>query len=139
MPPFLKGGGPRSGGGIKMSFYYNADLKERAKALRKNMTPQERKLWYDFLRKYEHQAYRQKIINNYIVDFYCDSLKLCIELDGSQHYDEKSAAYDKERTAYLEKFGLKVMRFPNNYIDCYFSAVCEEIEKYALSLNNSNK
>ena len=57
----------------------------------------------------------------------------------SHRNDENTLAYDKERTAYLEKFGLKVMRFPNNYIDCYFSAVCEEIEKYALNLNNQDK
>ena len=119
--------------------FTNEKIIKRAQKLRQTMTRQERHLWYDFLKQRQEKWYRQKAIGHYIVDFYCDSLKLCIELDGSQHYDDKSVAYDKERTAYLEKFGLKVMRFPNNYIDCYFSAVCEEIEKYALSLNNQDK
>ena len=122
-----------------MPINYNSKLIPRAKELRKNMTRHERHLWYDFLKNYVVAFQRQKTIRSFIADFYCFKARLIIELDGSQHYDEKSAAYDKERTAYLEKFGLKVMRFPNNYIDCYFSAVCEEIEKYALSLNNSNK
>ena len=109
----------------------NHKIIKRAQMLRKTMTRQERHLWYDFLKQRQEKWYRQKAIGHYIVDFYCDSLKLCIELDGSQHY--------KERTAYLEKFGLKVMRFPNNYIDCNFSAVCEEIERYSLSLSNPDK
>ena len=116
--------------------WFNKEIKDVEKDLQTNV---ETGLNDEQVKQRQEKWYRQKAIGHYIVDFYCDSLKLCIELDGSQHYDEKSAAYDKERTAYLEKFGLKVMRFPNNYIDCYFSAVCEEIEKYALSLNNQDK
>ena len=139
MPPFLKGGGPRSGGGIKMSFYYNADLKERAKALRKNMTPQERKLWYDFLRKYEHQAYRQKIINNYIVDFYCPAAKLVIEIDGGQHYSKEQIEYDNERTKNLEGYGLEIIRIPNNEVNRNFYNVCTYIDRLIKTkLNNSS-
>ena len=122
-----------------MSFYYNADLKERAKALRKNMTPQERKLWYDFLRKYEHQAYRQKIINNYIVDFYCPAAKLVIEIDGGQHYSKEQIEYDNERTKNLEGYGLEIIRIPNNEVNRNFYNVCTYIDRLIKTkLNNSS-
>lgn len=122
-----------------MSFYYNADLKERAKALRKNMTPQERKLWYDFLRKYEHQVYRQKIINNYIVDFYCPAAKLVIEIDGGQHYSKEQIEYDNERTKNLEGYGLEIIRIPNNEVNRNFYNVCTYIDRVIKTkLNNSS-
>ncbi len=102
---------------------------ETARRLRREMTPHERKLWYLFLQKYPVKIYKQRIIDKYIVDFYCASAKLIIELDGSQHYEEKAMADDAERTAALEKYGLKVLRFSNREIDREFTAVCEKINQ----------
>lgn len=101
---------------------------ETARKLRREMTPHERKLWYLFLRKYPVKIYKQRIIGSFIVDFYCASAKLVIEIDGSQHYEEQGIAYDAERTAYLESLGLKVIRYSNRDIDRNFSAVCEQID-----------
>ncbi len=92
------------------------------------MTKEERHLWYDFLRTYEVRFSRQKVLGKYIADFYSAQAKLVIELDGSQHYEEKQSEKDVERTAYLEQFGLKVIRIPNNYINQNFSGVCEYID-----------
>ena len=97
---------------------------EKAKSLRREMTPHERKLWYLFLRTYPVKIYKQRIIGSFIVDFYCAQAKLVIEIDGSQHYDKSGIAYDAERTAYLESFGLKVLRYSNREIDREFPAVC---------------
>ena len=101
---------------------------ERARALRKEMTPQERHLWYDFLRYYPVKIYKQRIIGPYIVDFYCAGAKLVIEIDGSQHYEAYGQAYDIQRTAFMEKLGLKVIRFSNADINTRFQAVCEYID-----------
>jgi len=93
------------------------------------MTPQERKLWYCFLRRYPIKIYKQRIIDFFIVDFYCASAKLVIEVDGSQHYTEDGLAYDAERTKRLERYGLKVIRFPNREVDRDFQNVCDEIDR----------
>lgn len=98
----------------------NNKLLARAKELRRNMTPQERKLWYLFLRKYPVKIYKQRIIDSFIADFYCASAKLVIELDGSRHYSEQGLAYDAERTKVLEACGLFVLRFSNADIDRNF-------------------
>ena len=100
-----------------------------ARALRREMTPHERKLWYLFLQKYPVKIYKQRIIDKYIVDFYCASAKLVIELDGSEHYEPQALAYDRERTAVLEQYDLKVVRYTNREIDREFSAVCEQIDR----------
>ena len=92
------------------------------------MTKEERHLWYDFLRRYPIRFSRQKILGKYVVDFYSASAKLIIELDGSQHYDEKGIERDAERTAYLERYGLRVLRIPNNQINQNFNGVCEYID-----------
>ena len=102
---------------------------EKARKLRREMTPHERKLWYLFLRKYPVKIYKQRIIDKYIVDFYCASAKLVIEIDGSQHYEEQGKTYDKERSAVLDSYGLKVIRYSNREIDREFSAVCEQIDQ----------
>ena len=102
-------------------------LTDRAKKLRKNMTKQERHLWYDFLSKRPEKWYRQKIIGNYIVDFYCEAFKLVIELDGSQHFEENAREYDKNRSTFLESMGNKVIRFTNTDIASRFDSVCESI------------
>ena len=99
----------------------------KAKRLRKNMTKQERHLWYDFLRNRPEKWYKQKVIGNYIVDFCCDSFRIIIELDGSQHYEEKSIEYDNKRSKYLENMGYKVIRFINTDVDYRFDSVCESI------------
>ncbi len=92
------------------------------------MTPHERKLWYLFLRTYPVKFYKQRIIRSFIVDFYCASAKLVIEIDGSQHYEESGRQYDTERTAILEQEGLRVLRFSNREIDREFQRVCEAID-----------
>ena len=107
---------------------YNKDNISLAKSLRKNMTPWERKLWYDFLRNYSLRFQRQKAIGNYIVDFYCAKAKLVIELDGSGHYTDEQIKEDKLRTEELENMNLTVLRICNNDIDRNFTAVCEYID-----------
>ena len=101
---------------------------EVARKLRQEMTPHERKLWYLFLRKYPVKIYKQRIIDKFVVDFYCASAKLVIEIDGSQHYEDQGLAYDAERTAILESYDLKVIRYSNREIDREFAAVCEQID-----------
>ena len=96
---------------------------DHARRLRREMTPHERKLWYLFLQKYPVKFYKQRIIDKYIVDFYCASAKLVIELDGTQHYEDQGVAKDAERTKVLESFGLKVIRYSNREIDREFPAV----------------
>jgi len=115
----------------------NRKLKNRSSELRNNATKQENRLWYDLLRKHEPSFYRQKIIGSYIVDFYCPKAKLIIELDGSQHYEEESAEYDRLRTEYLNSLGFYVLRFSNKDIDCSFEAVCQNIEGILLIRTNS--
>jgi len=107
----------------------NKNLTNNAKALRKNMTRHEKRLWYDFLRKYPVKIYKQKIIGNYIVDFYCHSANLVIELDGSQHYSEQGENADEKRDKFMNESGLKVLRFSNLDIDRNFTGVCMLIEE----------
>lgn len=90
----------------------NAQLTPLAKKLRKEMTKEERHLWYDFLHDHPAHFRRQKVLGNYIADFYSAEAKLVIELDGSQHYEPDAAQKDTERTAFIEKYGLRVIAFP---------------------------
>ncbi|MDO5478558.1 MAG: endonuclease domain-containing protein [Clostridia bacterium] len=106
----------------------NTKLLENARALRRNMTRQERHLWYDFLRAYPVKIYKQKIIGNYIADFYCHSAKLVIELDGSHHYMDEGMMQDKVRTEKLDSLGLLVIRFSNADVDGNFEGVCMAID-----------
>ena len=92
------------------------------------MTKEERRLWYDFLRCYPVRFTRQKIIDHYIVDFYCAKAKLVLELDGSQHYSENAQEKDAVRTAVLEQYGLTVIRIPNNEVNQNFQGVCQMID-----------
>ena len=110
-----------------MSLPRNGELLANARKLRRDMTKEELKLWYQCLRECPVKFYKQKIIGNYIVDFYCDKLKLVIELDGSQHYEEAAQLYDQNRTAYLQGLGIEVMRFSNREINQEFQNVCEAI------------
>jgi very-short-patch-repair endonuclease len=107
---------------------YNKELTPLAKALRKEMTRQERHLWYDFLRYYPVKVYKQKVIGNYIVDFYCHSAKLVFEIDGSQHYLDEGAVRDDKRTRYINSLGIEVIRFSNSDVDKNFDGVCEMID-----------
>ena len=111
-----------------MDYKHNKSLVSNARTLRKNMTKEERHLWYDFLRFYPTKFLRQKILGKYIVDFYCAEAKLIVELDGSQHYEDKGMEYDTERTIYLEQYGVRVLRIPNNEVNQNFSGVCEYID-----------
>ena len=112
-----------------MSLPYNGNLIKTAKSLRKDMTPQERHLWYDFLRSYPIRFQRQKTIKSFIVDFYCHKANLIVEIDGSQHFSEQGLAYDNERTNILKEFNLKVIRFSNQDVNTNFEAVCMEIDR----------
>ena len=107
---------------------HNKKLVPTAKILRKNMTNEERHLWYEFLRNYPVRFTRQKVLGKYIVDFYCAKAKLVIEIDGSQHYTEKKIKEDSERTEFLQGYGLTVIRIPNNEVNNNFYGVCEYID-----------
>ena len=107
---------------------YNKANIPLAKTLRKNMTPWERKLWYEFLRDYPIRFQRQKAIGNYIVDFYCAKIGLVIELDGGGHYTTEQEAKDRLRTKDLEGMKLTIVRIGNLDIDRNFSGVCEAID-----------
>ena len=107
---------------------YNKENIPLAKALRKNMTPWERKLWYDFLRTYPVRFQRQKAIGKYIADFYCARARLVIELDGGGHYTSEQAEKDALRTKDLESMNLTVVRICNLDIDHNFRGVCEYID-----------
>ena len=111
----------------------DAALTEKARALRKNMTEEERRLWYTFLRAVPGHFRRQQIIGRYIVDFYSHTLALVIELDGSQHYEDPGRRRDEERDAFLRGLGLTVLRYSNADVERRFSAVCEDI------LNHCNR
>ena len=105
----------------------NSKLTKNSQTLRKNMTKEERHLWYDFLKALPVTIKRQKTIGNYIVDFYCASAQLVIELDGSQHFEDTGMASDMERDAYLRYLGLTVLRYSNRQINQQFREVCEDI------------
>lgn len=98
-----------------------------SRSLRKNMTKEERRLWYEFLRELPLMVHRQKVIGNYIVDFYIAEKRIVIELDGSQHYSEKGKAYDFERDVFLASKGITVLRYANSDVNERFESVCENI------------
>ncbi|MBQ8145820.1 MAG: endonuclease domain-containing protein [Clostridia bacterium] len=100
-----------------------------AKELRKNMTPQEKHIWYDYLRDYPVRFQRQKALGNYIADFFCARAKLIIEIDGSGHGTDEQRKIDNERTEYLESVGLLVIRFTNEEVNNKFRSVCIEIDR----------
>ena len=107
----------------------NNELLNIAKILRRNMTPQEKHLWYDFLKEYPIKVYKQRIIDNFIADFYCHQARLVIEIDGSQHYTKSGKQHDEARTEIIERYGIQVIRFTNQNIEKDFYIVCGEIDK----------
>ena len=111
-----------------MSLEYNRKNIPLAKHLRKNATPQENTLWYQYLSRYPIRFQRQKAIGNFIADFYCHKAKLVIEVDGAQHYTEDGVQQDAFRTERLEELNLRVIRFTNRQIDTNFRGVCEYID-----------
>ncbi len=106
---------------------YNPLLVDRAKEMRKNPTPAERKLWQQYLRTFPLKMWRQKPIDHFIVDFYCPKLKLVIEVDGESHFTEEGMTYDEERTRILAGYGLQVVRFTNDEVMNCFEGVCDRI------------
>ena len=111
-----------------MQSKHNKQLVPLAKQLRKEMTKEERHLWYDFLLTYPVRFSRQKVLGKYIADFYSAEAKLVIELDGSQHYEIHETEKDAERTSFLEGYGITVIRIPNNEVSRNFLGVCEYID-----------
>ena len=103
------------------------------------MTPQEKHLWYDFLKTYPVKFYRQRPVAGYITDFYCSKAKLVIELDGSQHFTETGLEYDSIRTDVLKEYALTVLRFTNLQVDKEFETVCIQIDDTVKNLIDSGK
>ena len=110
-----------------MNEQYNEKLIGNAKSLRKDMTKEERHLWYDFLKSLPVTVHRQKVIGKYIADFYIASAKIVIELDGSQHFEDEGQNKDAVRDAYFAEIGLRVLRYSNADVNLRFRQVCEDI------------
>ena len=116
----------------------NPKLTNNAKKLRKNMTKEEKHLWYDFLKNLPMTVNRQKVIGNYIVDFYCPKAKLVVELDGAGHFTEEGHEQDKIRDAFMTEYkNLTVLRFSNSRIKYEFKQVCEEIADFVEARTSS--
>lgn len=113
-----------------MRYTSNSKLTGNARRLRKNMTKEERKLWYEFFRLLPYPIHRQYVIENYIVDFYCANAKLVIELDGAQHYEDDAQQYDAKRDELLKSHGLTVLRYTDIELNQNFKGVCEDILKH---------
>ena len=107
---------------------HNSKIVPFAKELRKNMTKEERHLWYGFLRKYPVKVTRQKVLGKYIADFYCAKANIVIELDGSQHYEDEGLINDEKRTEYLKQYEIKVIRISNLDVLKNFEGVCMYID-----------
>ena len=105
----------------------NPKLRSNAQKLRREMTKEERRLWYDFLKRLPVTVNRQKVIGRYIVDFYCAAGRLAIELDGSQHFEDEGAAADRERDLALSGLGITVVRYSNDDVNRNFDGVCADI------------
>ncbi len=114
----------------KRDMMHNAWFTPAARILRKEMTKEEKHLWYDFLQKIPPVVRHQKVISPYIVDFYCPSAKLVIEVDGYYHTTEQGRKADRLRDAYMEDMGLKVLRYTNDDVNTRFDDVCEDIMRY---------
>lgn len=106
---------------------YDKKLTDNARKLRRNMTPEERRLWYQFLKRLPFTVNRQKGIGNYIVDFYCHHAAVAIELDGTQHYEPEGREYDARRDEYLHQCGITMLRYSNREINMEFESVCSHI------------
>jgi very-short-patch-repair endonuclease len=114
---------------VKTKFHlpYDPKLVDQAKELRRMMIIAEKKLWNDYLKKLSPRFLRQRPIDHFIVDFYCPTLKLVIEVDGEVHFTDDAKLHDQERTDVLEGYGLTVMRFSNQQVLDRFEEVCRQI------------
>ena len=112
-----------------VNYKHNVNLTPVARSLRKSMTKEEKHLWYDFLRNYPVKFTRQKVIGQFVADFYCGKAKLVIELDGSQHFSEMQISKDTARTEKIEQYGIVVVRFDNLSVLRNFQGVCLYIDK----------
>ena len=119
-----------------MNTHNNSLLTANAQKLRKSMTKEERKLWYDCLKKLPVSVNRQKVFGKYILDFYCASAKIAIELDGSQHYEVEGRQKDTLRDAYLKAQGINVLRYSNREVNVNFDVVCEDIYRHLIRQPN---
>ncbi len=108
--------------------HHNKELTSNAQILRKNMTREERRLWYEYLSQYPYRFRRQVTCGCYIMDFYCAAAKLAVELDGSQHYTQEGIVYDRDRSDYLQRQGIHVLRFSNTDILKNLDGVCQAID-----------
>ena len=115
-----------------MDRHNNNFLTKKSQKLRKEMTKEERHLWYDFLKGLPVTVNRQKVFGDYILDFYCAAARIAIELDGSQHYEETGREKDRERDAYLKSKGVTVLRYSNFDVNHNFSGVCEDIRRHLI-------
>ena len=115
-----------------MNENHNPVLKQYSQKLRKEMTNEERHLWYDFLKTLPVTINRQKVVGNYILDFYCAQRKIAIELDGSQHFEKEGSEKDKERDAFLKSQGITVLRYSNYDLNRNFEDVCADIRVHLL-------
>ncbi len=114
---------------MNQKWKYNKQLIPISRTLRKNMTPEEKHLWYDFLKPHPQNFARQKVLGYYIADFYCANAKLVIELDGRQHYTEEGLEKDTERTDFLNDHNITVLRFTNGQVWFHFKQVCDTIDQ----------
>jgi very-short-patch-repair endonuclease len=112
---------------MRPSIPYRKDLRLRARILRRELTPAERRLWFEFLSGLPQKFTRQKPIGHYVADFYCSKHRLVIEVDGDSHFTARGENYDLLRTAELESLGLSVLRFTNVEVMQDFEAVCEAV------------
>ena len=118
----------------------NSDLTKFAQELRTNMTKEEKHLWYDFLKILPYTVNRQKVVEKYILDFYCAEAKIAIELDGSQHFEPDAKKKDVERDRFLREQGIRVLRYTNIDVNSNFDGVCSDILKNIdVRLNEANK
>ncbi len=116
---------------------YNKKLVSNARVLRKNMTPEEKHLWYDLLKKLPFNVRRQHNIENYIVDFYIAEKKTVIEVDGLQHKAPQHKEADEVRDKALSAWGITVLRYSNKDIKQNFNVVAEDIlQKLDLSFSD---
>ena len=106
---------------------YRRDLKRPSQSLRRDASPAERKLWYEFLSGLPVKFTRQKPLGHYIADFYCANARLVIEVDGDSHFSEDGVRYDAVRTLHLNSEGIRVLRFTNIEVMEEFEGVCQKI------------
>ena len=116
-----------------------ARMTSLSQVLRREMTKEERHLWYDFLKTLPQTIHRQKVVGRYIVDFYCAEAKLIIEIDGTQHYEEEGKSKDLERDSYLYSLGYTVVRYSNRDIHENFEGVCTDILNRILESKEDRK